>query len=141
MSESSTARASERFDRAHRLRTRTDFARVRQEGRTVAGIYLALGYARRTSGVDAAGVQPAAGARVGFSVGKRVGNAVMRNRVRRRLREVVRRRWRVIAPTWDLVVMARPPAAGASSAALARELDVLLSRAKVLAPGSEGTGI
>ena len=31
----------------------------------------------------------------------------MRNRVRRRMREVVRRRWRVIAPTWDLVVMAR----------------------------------
>lgn len=141
MRESSTERGSERFGRERRLRSQADFARVRKEGRTVSGTFLMLGYARRARGGDAAGVQPPALTRVGFTVGKRVGNAVMRNRVRRRLREVMRRRWQAIAPAWDLVVVARPPAGSAESVALARELDMLLSRAKVLAPGSEGTGI
>jgi ribonuclease P protein component len=141
MRASSTERGSERFGRERHLRSQADFARVRREGRTVSGTSLTLGYVRRASGRGAAGVQPPALTRVGFTVGKRVGNAVTRNRVRRRLRELMRRRWQVVAPAWDLVVVARPPAASAESGALARELDLLLSRAKVLAPGSEGTDI
>jgi ribonuclease P protein component len=136
MIEPGSARASERFGRERRLRAQADFVRVRREGRAVAGTYLTLGYARRP---DAAGapVQPEFATRVGFTIGKRVGNAVTRNRVRRRLRELMRRRWRGIAPAWDLVIVARPPAARADAATLARELDTLLQRAKVLTPGSE----
>ena len=81
--------------------------------------------------------QPAAPARVGFSVGKRVGDAVVRNRVRRRLRAMMRARLGQLAPGWDVVVAARPPAAERPYAVLDEELQRLLTRAKVLAPGSE----
>jgi RNase P protein component len=46
-----------------------------------------------------------------------------------------------IAPEWDLVVAARPSAAAADNASLAKELDALLARAKVLVAGSEETGV
>lgn len=150
----------ERFGRERHLRSPRDFARVRREGRTARGAALSLGYARQIAreqatkatgsvpaGPDGAGAQPTGPTRVGFSVGKRVGGAVVRNRVKRRLREIARRRVLPrVAPGWDLVIIAWPPAATANSAALADELERLLGRAKVplreapakvLAPGSE----
>jgi ribonuclease P protein component len=126
-----------RFGRDRRLRSARDFARVRQEGRTVAANCLALGYARSPRLDGPSGPQPALPARVGFAVSKRVGGAVVRNRVKRRLRETVRRRLWALASGWDLVIIARPPAATATSAALAGELEHLLARSKVLASGSE----
>jgi ribonuclease P protein component len=138
-------RGAERFRREHRLRSPADFVRVRRVGRSVAGPYLSLGYARRER-PGAAGTTPDAPqllgpTRVGFAVGKRVGGAVTRNLVKRRLREAMRRRVRLLTPGWDLVVVARPAAATASAAHLADELDRLLRRAKVLASGSEGTKV
>lgn len=144
------APGGERFGRERRVRSSRDFARVRRAGRSVSGARLTLAYVARAAAIEAglevnpetnpeakpkAGhAQPTGPARVGFIVGKRVGGAVVRNRVRRRLREIMRRKLRSIQPGWDLVIIARPPAAAAPSAELARELGALLRRARVLTP-------
>lgn len=145
-----TVPGGERFGRDRRVRSPRDFARVRREGRSVSGARLTLAYVARAAATaanpktnpdvrpEAVPAQPTDPARVGFIVGKRVGGAVVRNRVRRRLREIMRRKLRSIQPGWDLVIIARPPAAAALSAELARDLDALLRRARVLAPGYAG---
>jgi ribonuclease P protein component len=68
--------------------------------------------------------------RYGFSVGKRVGGAVVRNRLKRRLREVLRAA--PLAPGWDIIFIARPPAAGADFAGLGKSVLGLLSRAGLM---------
>lgn len=119
----------ERFQRANRLRSSLDFARLRRDGRRTGGATLAISYARRPSPDPAtpAGGEPPV--RVGFIVSKRVGGAVVRNRVKRRLREVVRARLTTLAPGWDIVVNARPATATAEYRALAAELSALFERA------------
>ena len=51
---------------------------------------------------------------VGITVGKKLGCAVVRNRIRRRLREVYRLHEAQFTPGWDIVVVARSRALGAS---------------------------
>jgi ribonuclease P protein component len=68
--------------------------------------------------------------RYGFSVGKRLGGAVVRNRVKRRFREILRSTQ--LKPGWDIVFIARPPAAAASYAGLGKSVQALLSRAGLL---------
>ncbi len=65
--------------------------------------------------------------RIGISVPARVGGAVVRNRVRRRLRVVAGRRLPSLG-SFDLVIVARPPAAGATSLELGAALDQGLGR-------------
>ena len=67
-------------------------------------------------------------ARVGFVVSRRVGDAVVRNRLTRRLRHILRDRLEQIPPGTALVVRALPPAASATSSALATAVDTALSR-------------
>ena len=71
---------------------------------------------------------PADGPRAGFVVGRSVGNSVCRHRVTRQLRHLVAARLHRLPPTADLVVRARPEAAGAGAASLARDLDAGLDR-------------
>jgi ribonuclease P protein component len=66
--------------------------------------------------------------RVGFVVGRTVGNSVVRHRTVRRLRHLVRDRLDRLPAGSLLVVRALPPAAGADSAALGRDLDATLAR-------------
>ena len=74
--------------------------------------------------------------RFGFVVGKRVGCAVVRNRVKRRLREVIRHT--PVKSGWDMYVIARRGAAGASYHELKRAAEDLLMRARLLSnPGHE----
>ena len=72
--------------------------------------------------------QDAAGARAGFVVGKAVGNSVCRHRVTRRLRHLVRDELHRLPDGADLVVRARPEAATADPAQLARDLRAGLDR-------------
>ena len=68
--------------------------------------------------------------RCGFSISKRVGKAVTRNRVKRLLREI----WRLtsLKSGWDIVFIARPPAATADYTSLKKAVESLLSRARLL---------
>ena len=110
-----------------RLRRTGDFERVRQQGRTYRSPLLILSAAPALESGQGA-------ARCGLAVSRRVGKAVVRNKLRRRLREIMRRTLPLVAPGWDLVLIARPPAAAASFAALAQTVVELLRRARLLAP-------
>lgn len=66
--------------------------------------------------------------RLGLSVSRKVGNAVTRNVVRRRLKEVFRAAIGEIPGSLDLVVSARPAAAGASFEELGEEFARALGR-------------
>lgn len=59
--------------------------------------------------------------RLGLSVSKKVGNAVTRNVVRRRLKEVFYSTFERIPGSFDLVVSAKPGAAGATFEELSQE--------------------
>ena len=68
-------------------------------------------------------------------MGRRVGKAVVRNRVKRRLREVVRQA--DLQEGWDLVLIARGPAAQADLRQLQQSVQELLARVP-RAPGTCG---
>ncbi len=140
-------RHAEGFQRAHRLRSSADFARIRQQGRRLNSQHLTLIYARRapiTSNASNASGAPASSldvsdaaplpTRIGFAISKRVGDAVRRNLVKRRLREYIRRALFQIAPGWDMIIGARSGAAQADSATLGAETLDLLTRARLLPP-------
>ena len=50
----------------------------------------------------------------GISTGRRLGAAVQRNFVRRRIREILRRSPNETGHGWDILIVARDPAASAS---------------------------
>ena len=68
--------------------------------------------------------------RCGFSVGRRIGKAVVRNRVKRLLREILRQT--PLQPGWDIIFIARSPAAKTDYASLEKSVKGLLSRAGLL---------
>jgi ribonuclease P protein component len=111
----------------NRLASEADFRRTRSEGRSWA--HPLLGLHARQSGF--------AHFRAGIAVGKRVGGAVQRNRVKRRVRELLRDRLAELTPGWDVVISARPPAAGATFAELGAAIDQLLSRARLRLPSRQ----
>jgi ribonuclease P protein component len=103
--------------RETRLRRSQDFAKVHRRGRSWVNSILVL--RALPNGLPLT--------RVGFSISKRVGKAVIRNRIKRRLREATR----ALSPRpgFDVVVIAREPAAGATYLTLHAALRSLLGRA------------
>lgn len=100
------------------LRARSDFQRVFEEGRSFANPLAAV-YFRPTVGPS----------RVGVAVARRAGTAVARNRLRRRFREIVRLNGSRFAPGWQVVIVARPQAAGVGYREVERGVLSLLERA------------
>jgi ribonuclease P protein component len=108
----------------HRLRTATDFsATVRGAGGARSGGRLLVVHARYAAPADADDRPVDHPVRVGFVVSKAVGGAVIRNRTKRVLRHLVAARLTRIPDGCDLVVRANPAAGGATTPALAAELD------------------
>lgn len=103
-----------------RLKARRDFVTVYRKGRAWANRLLVL----RALPRDLPHY------RCGFVVSKRVGRAVVRNRLKRRLKEGLR--VLSVQPGWDLILLARPPAATASYHELREAIVNLLSRARLL---------
>ena len=88
------------MDKRERLRVRRDFLAVYRKGRAWTHRFLVLRVLSNGLSHN----------RYGFVVSKRLGNAVARNRLKRRLREGLR--LVAVKPGWDVVLLARPPAAG-----------------------------
>jgi len=108
------------MNKRERLRVRRDFVAVYRKGRAWTNRFLVL----RTlpNGLPYS--------RYGFVVSKRLGKAVVRNRMRRRLRESLRPL--AVHSGWDLVFLARAPAAAVTYEQLREALVELLSRARLL---------
>jgi ribonuclease P protein component len=107
------------FPKEARLRRRSDFQRVYDQGFRVSGPFF-TGICFRTEGQ--------ARGRVGFAVPKAVGGSVIRNRVKRRLREAVRPSLGQLGPQWNVVIQARLAVVKAPFPSLKREVERLFSR-------------
>jgi ribonuclease P protein component len=118
------------MERRLRLREEADFTRIRSQGRSQGNRLMTL--LALPNGLEQN--------RYGVVVSKRVGKAVTRNLVKRRLREVLRELDRVgsIAPGFDLALIVRPVAAGATYAELRDAVIGLLRRAAIWRPGVTG---
>jgi ribonuclease P protein component len=104
------------------IRAAVDFRQIQGASRTRAHAALLVRYRRNELGRT----------RFGISTGRRVGSAVVRNRIRRRLREVLRTLSPHMELGWDVLIVARPPAAEASQAQLASILERLFQQAGLL---------
>jgi ribonuclease P protein component len=109
-----------------RLRHRKDFDNVFSRGRSWNNRLLVLRAAPNEQEHN----------RYGFVTSKRLGGSVVRNRVRRRLREALRAL--PLEPSWDVVVSAKTPAAGADYHELKRAVADLLARAGILKTSANG---
>lgn len=112
-----------RFPRTARLARSSEFAHVKDKGRSEHGRYMVCSV-----------VQVEAGelTRIGLITSRRVGGAVVRNGVRRRLREVVRADRPQLAPGRWIVLIARARAAEATLAQLRDEWRRLAKRVGLL---------
>ena len=68
--------------------------------------------------------------RYGISVNKRVGKAVVRNRIKRILREILR--VTSLKPGWDIILIARAPAAHSDYVHIKISVNSLLSRCRIV---------
>jgi ribonuclease P protein component len=121
---------------AARLTGSDDFRLVTRKGRRAGRPRLVV-HAITAEEITRFGVATSGSTRVGFVVSKAVGNSVVRHRVARRLRHLFRDRLGTVAPGCSLVVRALPPAAGADSAELGKDIDSALRKLR-LAVGDNG---
>ena len=117
--------------RRHRLTRPSEFRAVLRgapglQRRRPVGTDLLVVHA--ATGQESGSAPPTRPQRVGFVVSRAVGNSVVRHRVVRRLRAQVADRLRQLPTGTDVVVRARPAAAGATSEQLGAALDHALGR-------------
>ena len=106
----------QRFPKAKRIRKRGEFLKLQQVGRRRAGTRFVVVTVPSRGGVS----------RLGITASRRVGGAVVRNRVKRLVREFFRQHHDRIQPPRDVLVIARPQAAGAEYAEVKQELSTAL---------------
>jgi len=109
----------------HFLTRKIQFSLVYDEGRSWAGKEVVIRALPNGLGLS----------RFGFVVSRRVGKAVVRNRVKRRLREIIRQK--PVLPGWDIIFIARVPAAAAGFVNLNQSVSKLLIRAGLSAGENE----
>lgn len=85
------------MNREYRLRSSTDFKRVRLHGKSYAHPLFVLIALSNLNGT----------VRIGVAAGRSIGGAVERNRAKRRLRAAIAPLIINILPGWDLVLLAR----------------------------------
>jgi ribonuclease P protein component len=112
------------LSRVWRLRSNSDFQRVRQRGQSISSRLLVVAWHPN----DAAQL------RIGFVVGKRISkHAVQRNYIKRLLGEAVRDVLFELPANTDIVFTARGQAVTADLGVLKQDVRALLQRAKLLA--------
>lgn len=115
---------SARFQRADRVVSARDYARVRRLGRRCASTNFAVSIAAREAGNESR-------TRLGLIVSRKVGNAVVRNRVKRAVREWFRTGGAQLAQDVDIVVIARRGAADSPASAIRLELSELVAKGQL----------
>jgi ribonuclease P protein component len=118
------------MDRQHRLTDNRQFQSVRKTGKSWAHPLVILGAA--TNGL--------AITRYGVTTAKQINSAVARNRARRLLRESVRSLHPGVQAGWDLVLVARGPAAASSYGEVRAAVERLLRQARLLS-GMSALGV
>ena len=113
------ARKRESFARRFRLGDNKNYRYVYRRGKSYPSRNLVLIYLKGKE------------QRFGFSVSSKVGNAVTRNRIRRCMREDVRK-MRTQLKCGKYIFVARPALKSVPHAELTREMQSLLSRAKLI---------
>ncbi len=104
---------------AESLKKNYEFRIVYRKGKSFANKYLVLYKYRNNKAHN----------RVGISVSKKVGNSVVRSRITRLIRESYRlHEEQIVKEGWDLVVIARSAAHGASYAEVSNALINLLKQ-------------
>ncbi len=99
-----------------------DFDRVRNQGQARSTPLCVVIVARSAGGP----------ARIGVVAGKRIGSAVKRNRAKRLLREGVRALYPSIAPSWDIILLARSPILDVKSTQVTAQLEQVLRKLKLI---------
>ena len=105
------------------LRSAADFQQIQSHSRSRAHPLLLMRY--RRNGLDRT--------RYGISTGRKVGSAVVRNGIRRRLRTILRALGADVQPGWDILLVARPAAAGVKQSDVESALRQLLRSAALIA--------
>ena len=106
------------------LRSATDFQQIQSQSRSRAHPLLLMRY--RRNGLDRT--------RYGISTSRKVGSAVVRNGIRRRLRTILRSIDADVQRGYDILLVARPAAAGVKQSELDGALHQLLRGAAILVP-------
>ena len=108
------------YTKADRLRKRSEFVRVSQNGRRVQNRFFIASYC---PGLNSA-------SRIGITVTKRVGKAVTRNRIKRIVREHFRLNRKCTQPYLDINVIAKKEVVALTSEEMFHSLNGLFEKIK-----------
>jgi len=103
------------------LKKNNDFRVVYRRGKSVANRLLVLYIFPNRTKTN----------RLGISVSKKVGNSVVRSRITRLIRESYRVHEEKISSGWDLVIIARNPANGASFHEISKSMENVFKKQKI----------
>jgi ribonuclease P protein component len=117
-----------KFPKSRRILSRFEFARVRNQGDSICGKFMVMGYLQ-----DETMTEPV---RLGLITTKKIGHAVIRNQIRRKLRGILQRHGDSLSTGYYMVLIARKAAAEATSEQLEKEWKWMLHKTGMLKPRS-----